>query len=73
MSFDFDTLYRSWATEFSDICPDIEPTVSEFINHMYCMTDDPDDITDSVLFVLDTVQERDNSDPTWRETYSLPE
>ena len=73
MSYDFDTLYRTWATQFSDTCPDLEPTVKRFIGQMYAMTDDPDDITDDVLFVLDYVQERDKSEPTWTETYSLPE
>ena len=73
MSFDFDTLYRAWATKFSELNHPIEPTVKRFIGQMYSLTDDPDDITDSVLYVLDYAQARDISEPNWMETYSLPE
>ena len=72
MSFDFDTLYRAWATQYAQDYGTV-PTVQRFIGQTYCLTDDPEDITDEIEFILDYAQERDSSDPNWMETYSLPE
>jgi len=66
---DFDTLYQEWAQDVQKYELGPTWTVSDYITEQYSRLQDPDDITDECLFVINYAQAQDRDNPDWRKAY----
>ena len=66
---DFDTIFQSWLIDAQTYMPNSEHTVDNFIDECFTCLQDPDDITDDVIFVTDYVTQQDRDNPGWRKAY----
>lgn len=65
-----DTLYQAWLSNAKEFMPNSEHTFDMYIDECFACLQDPDDITDDVIYVTNYVTQQDQDNPGWRDAYA---
>ena len=65
-----DTLYQAWLSDAKGLAPWETLTFDDYISECFACLQDPDDITDDVIYVTNYVTQQDRDNPGWRDAYA---